>query len=749
MKLKLLSLLSIFLFSFINLISAPLTPGNIVILRIGEIGSMTALSNAGFPVFLDEYTPNGVFVQTIAMPTSVVGEDYRLVNNGTATANGYITTSADGRFIVVCGFDANVGTTNVSTTAGINRTLGFVDLLGNVNTKNIINNGYTTDNIRSVTSFDGNEFWGSGAGSSGSGGVRYIEENGLGVSTQISATVTNTRVIRIFNGQLYITSASGTFRGIAKVGTGLPTTNGQTITQLPGFPTSGSHSPYDFSINSSETIAYIADDRTKANGGGIQKWVFSGGNWTHAYTLDSSLTSGCRGVTVDWSGMFPVIYATTSETSLNKLVKVTDTDSTASFSILTTATTNTIFRGVTFAPNSVTLTTNTSIPAGTYDKIEINNCEVNLSGNVIVNGELELLNGAILNTGANSISFTPSASDINESPSNGRIVGTAIMEPRFVGNASFPQFLGVSLDAGTDDIGSLSITRVTGPSGVITVMPNSGIAVNWSITSNFVPSSGRNLTLSFLSNFDNGKDMSQATVWRSNGMNWEPIGGVSDISGSNPRSISRTITGFSSWTISDNGSPLPVELDGFVASTIKNEVILDWVTSNELNNSHFVVERVKLTGNINKYNAVYTELGSISGSGNSNTIKRYKYVDKNVPSGKYAYRLKQVDYNGNYQVFIMEADVIVGTPAKFSLSQNYPNPFNPSTKFNFELPVDANVELKIYDINGREVATLINESKQAGYYTEVFNGTGLASGIYFAKLVAGSFVDVKKITLVK
>lgn len=749
MKLKLLSLLSIFLFSFINLISAPLTPGNIVILRIGEIGSMTALSSAAFPVFLDEYTPNGVFVQTIAMPTSVVGEDYRLVNNGTATANGYITTSADGRFVVICGFDANVGTTNVSTSAGINRTLGFVDLLGNVNTKNIINNGYTTDNIRSVTSFDGNEFWGSGAGSSGSGGVRYIEENGLGVSTQISATVTNTRVIRIFNGQLYITSASGTFRGIAKVGTGLPTTSGQTITQLSGFPTSGTHSPYDFSINSAETIAYIADDRTKANGGGIQKWVFSGGNWSHAYTLDSSLTSGCRGVTVDWSGMFPVIYATTSETSLNKLVKVTDTDSTASFSILSTATTNTIYRGVTFAPNSVTLTTNTSIPGGTYDKIEVNNCEVNLSGNVIVSGELELINGAILNTGANSITFTPSAVDINESPSNGRIVGTAIMQPRFVGMGAFSQFLGVSLGAGMDNIGNLSITRTTGASGVITVMPNSGIASNWSISSDVVPASGRDLTLSFLSNFDNGKDMTQATVWRSTGMDWTQIGGVSDISMTNPRNVTRTITGFSSWTISDNGSPLPVELDGFVASTIKNEVILDWVTSNELNNSHFVVERVKLTGNINKYNAVYTELGSITGSGNSNTIKRYKYVDKNVPSGKYAYRLKQVDYNGNYQVFVMEADVIVGTPAKFSLSQNYPNPFNPSTKFNFELPVDANVELKIYDINGREVATIINESKQAGYYTEIFNGNGLASGIYFAKLVAGSFVDVKKITLIK
>lgn len=749
MKLKLLSFLSIFLFSYVNLISAPLTPGNIVILRIGEIGSMTALSSAAFPVFLDEYTTNGVFVQTIALPTSVVGEDYRLVNNGTATANGYITTSADGRFIVVCGFDANVGTINVSSTAGINRTLGFVDLLGNVNTKNIINNGYTTDNIRSVTSFDGNEFWASGAGSSGSGGVRYIEENGLGVSTQISATVTNTRNIRIFNNQLYITSASGSFRGIAKVGTGLPTTSGQTITQLPGFPTSGSHSPYDFSINSTETIAYVADDRTKANGGGIQKWTFSGGTWSLAYTLDSSLTSGCRGIVVDWSGVNPIIYATTAESSLNKLVKVTDTDSNSSFTTLTTATTNTIFRGITFAPNSVTLTTNTTLPAGTYEEIDINNCEVNLSGNVVVTGGLILNNGAILNTGANNISFTSVADDIIESPINGRIIGTAIMLPRNVGTGAFPQYLGVSLNAGLDNIGNLSITRVTGPSGIITVMPNSGIAANWSITSDFVPSSGRDLTLSFLSNFDNGKDLTQATVWRSNGFDWQQIGGVTDISMSNPRNITRTITGFSSWTISDNGSPLPVELDGFVASTIKNEVILDWVTSNELNNSHFVVERVKLTGNINKYNAIYTELGSVVGSGNSNTIKRYKYVDKNVPSGKYAYRLKQVDYNGNYQVFVMEADVIVGTPAKFNLSQNYPNPFNPSTKFNFELPVDANVELKIYDINGREVATLINESKQAGYYTEVFNGSGLASGIYFAKLVAGSFVDVKKITLVK
>ncbi|TRZ51815.1 T9SS C-terminal target domain-containing protein [bacterium] len=88
-------------------------------------------------------------------------------------------------------------------------------------------------------------------------------------------------------------------------------------------------------------------------------------------------------------------------------------------------------------------------------------------------------------------------------------------------------------------------------------------------------------------------------------------------------------------------------------------------------------------------------------------------------------------------------------PKEFNLSQNYPNPFNPVTKINFAIPKSGFVTLKIYDILGMEIKTLVNEMKQPGYYTVDFNGSSLASGIYFYRVVAGNFVSVKRMVLIK
>jgi hypothetical protein len=88
-------------------------------------------------------------------------------------------------------------------------------------------------------------------------------------------------------------------------------------------------------------------------------------------------------------------------------------------------------------------------------------------------------------------------------------------------------------------------------------------------------------------------------------------------------------------------------------------------------------------------------------------------------------------------------------PKEFNLSQNYPNPFNPVTKINFAIPKSGFVTLKIYDILGREIKTLVNEVKQPGYYTVDFNGSSLASGVYFYRIVAGNFINVKRMILIK
>ncbi len=192
-------------------------------------------------------------------------------------------------------------------------------------------------------------------------------------------------------------------------------------------------------------------------------------------------------------------------------------------------------------------------------------------------------------------------------------------------------------------------------------------------------------------------------------------------------------------------SPLPVKLQSFTYSVSGRDINLTWITSFEENNSGFEVER--------GINGVWTNVGFVQGKGNSNQNVTYKFTDKKVVNGKYSYRIKQIDYNGNYEYFTLTNKVEIGTPGKFNLSQNYPNPFNPVTKIDFEIPSDSYVSLKIYDISGREVAKLLDGQKNAGFYTVQFDGSKLSSGIYFYSMTVKSNgsenVISKKMNLIK
>ncbi len=198
----------------------------------------------------------------------------------------------------------------------------------------------------------------------------------------------------------------------------------------------------------------------------------------------------------------------------------------------------------------------------------------------------------------------------------------------------------------------------------------------------------------------------------------------------------------STYNGSYNGT-LPVELSAFNSSVRGNNVTLNWTTSSERNNSGFEVERMLPSGN-------WAKIGFVAGAGNSNELKEYSYKDNNLNIGSYSYRLKQVDFNGNYEYFNLQNEVLIGVPVSFELGQNYPNPFNPSTKISFALPVDSRVTLEIYDMSGKLVQRLLNnEQKSANYYVVDFNASGLSSGMYFYSLRAGSFAETKKMLLVK
>ncbi len=192
---------------------------------------------------------------------------------------------------------------------------------------------------------------------------------------------------------------------------------------------------------------------------------------------------------------------------------------------------------------------------------------------------------------------------------------------------------------------------------------------------------------------------------------------------------------------------LPVELSSFTAIANSTGATLVWKTATEVNNYGFEVER-RAVGKTVKGN--WEKVGFVKGNGTSNSPKQYSFTDANLTAGRYAYRLKQVDNNGMFKYY-SSAEVEIGALAEFGLGQNYPNPFNPTTTIKYNVPVGTygNISMKVYDIMGREVATLVNEMKEAGSYEVTFDGSKLASGLYFYKLQVGTLSAVKKLMLVK
>ena len=319
------------------------TTGNLAIVRMGD-GS-ASLTSAGTPVFVDEYTPAGVLAQTIPLPAN---GSSAFVNSGTASSEGALMRSPDGSLLCFAGYNAAAGTASIASTtaAAVPRAAGTLDAGGTFALAASTGTQYGGNNVRSAATDGTNNFWGAGNNS----GTYYLGTASAAATVQ--STLANTRVINIFNGNLYFTSAAGGGLGLYSL-SGLPTTASPVITNIQMI--SGS-SPYGFAINAAGTLAYIADDSAVASGGGLQKWVNSAGAWSLAYTLTNAGT-GSRGLTADFSGANPVLYTTTTESSTNRLVVITDTGSNSPATTLATAPSNTVFRGVAFTPQSAPIIT--------------------------------------------------------------------------------------------------------------------------------------------------------------------------------------------------------------------------------------------------------------------------------------------------------------------------------------------------------------------------------------------------------
>ena len=191
---------------------------------------------------------------------------------------------------------------------------------------------------------------------------------------------------------------------------------------------------------------------------------------------------------------------------------------------------------------------------------------------------------------------------------------------------------------------------------------------------------------------------------------------------------------------------LPVELSTFEATPLVNAVRLDWATASEKNNAYFVVEQ-------SQDQATWNDIGHVDGAGTTPTGSSYSFTDENLVAGTtYHYRLTNVDIDGTRNYY---EQVVSATPygpeavSDYSLSQNYPNPFNPTTTFNYSIKEAGMVTIQVYDITGREVATLVSEPQSVGVYSVTFDGTDLPSGIYIYRMQANDFTAAQKMVLMK
>jgi len=191
---------------------------------------------------------------------------------------------------------------------------------------------------------------------------------------------------------------------------------------------------------------------------------------------------------------------------------------------------------------------------------------------------------------------------------------------------------------------------------------------------------------------------------------------------------------------------VPVELISFQSESINNKVILSWRTASEVNNKGFEIERA--LSKTTPLQEDWRKIGFVNGHGTTTEIQFYSFTDESLSSGKYQYRLKQIDYDGSFE-YSKVVEVIIQVPAEFSLFQNYPNPFNPTTTIKYDLPNTSDVSLKIYDILGRKVKELVNTKQQAGRYEVQFDASHLASGVYIYQLIAEKYISSKKMILLK
>ena len=417
----------IFLFFFKAVFSqVSFTAGDILIMQIGD-GGVNPLGNKGYAEYIVEVNPNTSVVQNVGIPNLTAGS--RSVESGTAISDADLNTSGDGKLITFAGYDAALNAANVASATNINRVICQINNAAAITfpssySGSIATKVYSGNNIRSAVTFDGTGFWTAGNSNTTTGGIYYIPSGTLNATTaapvvKINSTLTNARIVKIFNNQLFGNASAGSFLDPFTIGTGVPTTSGQTLTVLPGLPnTDDSYSfvMFDRDNDGVLDVLYLADYGTGIGTGGVRKYYLNGSTWTAAGVLSGNIT-GIAGY-LDCNNN-PMIYFSTIDPpnsgSPNEVYSYNDISSNSSVisgsistptcSLFMPTQTGYVYRGIAMAPNNGSFSWNSGSTtlSGAYKSIMITGGIVTLTGNISASDSIYVGSGATLICGTRLI----------------------------------------------------------------------------------------------------------------------------------------------------------------------------------------------------------------------------------------------------------------------------------------------------------------------------------------------------------
>lgn len=323
------------------------TSGNLIVFQT----SGTA-SKASSAATLKEFTPSGVAAMSVSLPVS--GPTPFQTAGIYGGSEGFLSTSSDGKYLVVAGYATAATFSDITgtTAASVTRAIGQVYPSGFYLQRYTSNTFYSANDIRGGVS-DGSNFWASGASANNIDGINFFGPGTQAALGTHSSSPAKAYGLRIFNGQIYYSTQkagpvnTSSQMGIFSLG-GLPTSGTPIISQV--INTGATATPEDFSFNPAGDICYIAINLNNSTGG-IQKWTKSGSIWSLAYTLGTGVSNiGAYGIVVDYSGTNSIIYATTFESTGNRIIKIIDAGSGSAATTIVPATANVFYKGITFAP---------------------------------------------------------------------------------------------------------------------------------------------------------------------------------------------------------------------------------------------------------------------------------------------------------------------------------------------------------------------------------------------------------------